>query len=152
MVAQQLPEGLIWSEEFAATREFLARFGIAPREIDHYVDDEVFLAIRAQGWEPEIERMEDPPGWKAQIRERRTLSQSQMVVAYDRDRMTALLRALRLALTWPTPDEEMRAFDEQTRSLLGLSATDFLQRWGNAELSTDDPRVVHLLIARPLGT
>jgi len=65
--------------------------------------------------------------------------------------MLALLRAIRIALTWPSPEEEKQAFEEQTQSLMGLTADEFMQRWHNNELSADDPRVAHLLIARPLG-
>jgi hypothetical protein len=153
MATQQLSRDRIWEEEFAATRDFLARFGIAPREVDEYrqIEDDVLKAIRARGWEPTIERETDPPGWKAEVREWRALTQSRAAVAHDPDRMMALLRALRLALTWPSREEEFQAFDEQTRSLMGLSATEFLEKWHNNELSSDDPRVVHLLISRPLG-
>jgi hypothetical protein len=154
MATQRLTREQISSEEFAATRDFLARFGIAPGQLDQYdriAEDDVLRAIRARGWEPTIEQEEDPPGWKAEIQEWRTVSQFRSAVAHDRDRMMALLRALRTALAWPTRDEEFQAFDEQTRSLMGLSATDFLKQWDANELSVDDPRVVHLLIARPLG-
>jgi hypothetical protein len=153
MVTQQLSRDRIWSEEFAATRDFLARFGIAPRELDEYrlVEDDILKAIRARGWEPTIEQETDPPGWKAEVREWRTATQTQAAVARDPDRMMALLRALKIALMWPTREEAFQAFDEQTRSLLGLSATEFLEKWRRNELSRDDPRVVHLLISRPLG-
>lgn len=151
MGAQALTRENIWSEEFAATRDFLARFGIAPREVSEYFEDNVLKAIRHRGWEPSIEREEDSPGWRAEIQEWRTVSQSRSAIARDRDRTMALLRALRIALTWSTAEEDFQAFDEQTHALLGLSATDFLERLHNNELSTDDPRVVHLLVARPLG-
>ena len=154
MATQALTHEQVWSEEFAPTRDYLAGFGIAPSQFDRYdqyVEDNVLRAIRAKGWEPTIEEKIDPPGWKAVIQQWRTVSQSRSAVAHDRDRMMALLRALRIALTWLTPEDEFQAFDEQTRSLIGLSANDFLERWRNSELSTDDPRVVHLLIARPLG-
>ena len=153
MATQQLSRDRIWEEEFAATKDFLARFGIAHRELDEYrvVEDDVLKAIRARGWEPTIEPATDPPGWRADITEWRTVTQSQSAVAYDPDRMMALLRALRIALTWPTSEEEIRAFDEQTRLLMGLSAGEFLDKWYRNELSTDDPRVAHLLILRPLG-
>jgi hypothetical protein len=153
MVTQQLSRDRLWSEEFGATREFLARFGIAPRELDEYrvVEDDVLKAIRARGWEPSIEHEADPPGWKAEVREWRTVTQTQAAIAHDPDRMMALLRALKIALTWPTREEELQAFDEQTRFLLGLSATEFIEKWHRNELSGEDPRVVHLLISRPIG-
>ena len=151
MATQRISHDLIVDEEFAPTRDFLARFGIPPRLGDEYDEDDVLRAIRARGWEPTLEREADPPGWRAGVTEWRTPTQSQSAVAHDLDRGMALLRALRLALTWPSREEEFRVFDEQTRSLLGLSATDFLEKWHRDELATDDPRVVHLLISRPLG-
>jgi hypothetical protein len=146
-----LDRGRIWRPEFATTREFLARFGIAPRDTDQLIEEDVLKAIRARGWEPRIEREADSPGWVAEITERRTLSQSRSAFAHGHDRMTTLLDALRLALTWPTEEEEAQAFEEQTRALLGLSAADFIKKWHANELDPEDPRVVHLLIARPLG-
>jgi hypothetical protein len=151
MSIQTLAKGDIWSEEFAATRDFLSRFGIAPGEASHYVEDDVLRAIRHNGWEPQIEREEDPPSWKAEIQEWRTVSQSRSAIARDRDRMMALLRALRIALTWSTAEEDFQAFDDETHTLLGISATEFLERLEHNELPLDDPRVVHLLVARPLG-
>jgi hypothetical protein len=151
MVARTFTQNDIWSEEFAPTREFLANFGISPRDVGEYLEDDVLKAIHHKGWETEITPENDPPGWKAEIREWRTLTQSRAAVAHDPDRMLALLRALRIALTWPTPEEDIRAFDEQSRALLGLSAKEFFERWRSNQLSTDDPRVVHLLVMRPLG-
>lgn len=152
MATQRLnAERISGSDELASVRDFLARFGVAAREVDQYFEDDILKAIRARGWEPLIERETDPPGWKAEVTEWRTLSQSQTAVAHDPDRMTALLRALRIALTWPSREEEVRAFDEQTRSLLGLSAGEFLEKWRANDLTADDPRVIHLLISRPLG-
>jgi hypothetical protein len=151
MSIQPLTKDDIWSEEFAATRDFLARFGIAPREVSQYVEEDVLRAIRHKGWEPNIEREGDPPGWKAEIQEWRTVSQSRSAIARDRNRMMALLRALRIALTWSTAEEDYQAFDDETHALLGISATEFLERLESNDLPLDDPRVVHLVVARPLG-
>jgi hypothetical protein len=151
MVAQQSTTDPMMTEAFAQTRDYLASFGISPRPIDEYIEDDVLKAIRHRGWEPNLEQEADPPGWKAEIREWRTVAQSRAAIAHDRERMVALLSALRLALTWSTPEEELQAFDEQTQSLMGLSAGEFFERWRNNQLSTDDPRVVHLLVIRPLG-
>jgi hypothetical protein len=151
MVTQRLTHDPMSTKEFATTRDFLADFGIAPNTTDEYAEEDVLRAIRHRGWEPSLAQEVAPPGWKAEIREWRTVSQSRASIAHDRDRMIALLSALRLALAWSTPEEELQAFDEQTRSLLGLSAEQFFERWQKNELSTDDPRVVHLLVTRPLG-
>ncbi len=152
MATQQLSREDLQSEDFAATRAFLARFGVAPKWDGQYAEDEVLAAIRYQGgWEPSINEEPNPPSWKAEIREWRTLTQTHAAVVRDSDRMMALLRALRLALSWPTPEEEARAFNEQAQALLNMSGTEFLEKWQANELSADNPRVVHLLIARPLG-
>jgi hypothetical protein len=152
MVTQPRTKDQIWDREFAETREFLANFGISPRDVDEYVEEDVLKAIHRRGWEHTIEREEDPLGWRAEIREWRHITQSQVAVARDPDRIMALLRALRIALTWPTPEEDLRMFDEQTRILLGMSAKEFLDRLYSGDLPTDDPRVTHLMIMRPLGT
>ncbi|MGH2562130.1 MAG: hypothetical protein ACRDJH_23975 [Thermomicrobiales bacterium] len=151
MATQRLRSERIGSATFASVRDILALFGIAEREDYGPVEDDILKAIRAHGWEPSVERETDPPGWKAEITEWRSVSQSQTAVAHDPDRTTAVLRALRRALSWPSPEEDVRAFEEQTQSLLGLSADEFLEKWRANELSADDPRIVHLLIARPLG-
>ena len=152
MATQQLlRQEDVWSEKFAATRDFLARFGIAPREADLYPEDDVFKAIRARGWEPNIVQEHDPPGWRAEIQEWRSVTQSQVAIGRDRNRMMALLKALRVALQWPTAKEELEAFNKLTQSIIGLSAAEFFERWRNNELPDDDPRVAHLLIAAPIG-
>jgi len=141
-----------WDKKFDATRKFLSDFGISPRNVDEYAEEEVLRAIHRRGWEDKFTREDDPPGWKVELREWRHLTQSQVAIGRDPDRMMALLRALRLALTWPTPEEDLRAFDEQTRILLGISAKEFFERLYNGDLPTDDPRITHLMIMRPLGT
>ena len=141
-----------WDKKFDATRNFLSDFGISPRSVDEYVEEEVLRAIRRRGWEVDFKPEDEPLGWKAEIREWRHLTQSQAAIGRDPDRMMAILRALRLALTWPTLDEELQAFDEQTQLLLGISVKEFLDRLYNGGLSADDPRVTHLMITRPLGT
>lgn len=151
MATQRLNTERVRSDELASVRDFLARFGVAERADYERAEDDVLKAIRHQGWEPLIGRETDPPGWKAEITEWRTVSQSQTAVAHDPDRMTALLRALHIALRWPSREEEARAFDKQTRDLLGLSASEFMEKWRTDELPADDPRVIHLLISRPLG-
>lgn len=151
MVARSFTKNDIWSEEFALVRDFLAQFGISPRNVEDYPEEDVLRAIHRRGWETDIAPEDDPPGWRAEIREWRNIAQSQSAVAHEPDRMMALLRALRTALTWLTPEEEIRLFDEQTRILLGLSAKDFYEQWRANKLSTEDPRVEHLVIMRPLG-
>jgi hypothetical protein len=151
MVTQQRTFDFLTSPEFKETREFLARFGISPRQPDEYSLDEVLRAVSTKPWECTIEAEVNPPGWKAEIREWRTVTQSRTAIGRDPDRMLALLRAIRFALSWPSPEEEMQAFEHQTQTVLGISAEEFMQRWYANELPIDDPRVGYLLVARPLG-
>jgi hypothetical protein len=139
------------STEFAATREFLSRIGIPAGSVDDRFEDQVSRAIRNNGWEPVVIRSVEPPGWTAEIRESRAATESRVAVAHDPYRVVALLHALRRALSWPTREEDRQAFESQTRSLLGLSAAEFMAKWRNDELSSDDPRVAYLLVTRPVG-
>ncbi len=151
MATQQVTHTQIWSDEFSPVIDFLAQFGIAPAAISNYHEEFVLRAIRAQGWEVLFREETDPPGWLAEITEWRALTQSQTAYGLDRNRMTALFLALRSALTWPSREEMAQAFDDLARSMLNMSATEFLEKWRSDELDLDDPRVIHLLIARPLG-
>jgi hypothetical protein len=151
MATQVLPYSKIWEDEFGPVIEFLSQFGIAPRQPQDYFEDEVLLAIRARGWEATFWEEGDPPYWVAKLTEWRALTQSQSAYGQDPDKMMALFRALRIALTWPTREEEAQEFDKLVRSMLNMSATEFLGKWRSDELDLDDPRVVHLLVARPLG-
>jgi hypothetical protein len=151
MATQLLPYSEIWGDELGPVVDFLSQFGIAPRQPHEYIEEDVLKAIRARGWEVRFWEEGDPPIWIAEITEWRALTQSQSAFGQDSDKMMALFRALRLALTWPTREEEAQAFDELVRSTLNMSATEFLERWRSDELDLDDPRVIHLLVARPLG-
>ena len=59
----------------------------------------------------------DPPYWVAKLTEWRALTQSQSAYGQDPDKMMALSRALRIALTWPTREEEAQEFDKLVRSM-----------------------------------
>ncbi len=151
MATQHVIRTGTWVQEFAPVIEFLARFGIGPGDITDYPEEFVLKAIRARGWDVQFEDELDPTGWRIEIIEWRAITQSQSAVARDAERMMALFRALRIALTWPSKDDEARAFDALARSLLDVSATECMEKWRHDELDMKDPRVVHLLIARPLG-
>src|SRR5829696_4160336 len=154
MVTQQRSKDQVQFEDeaFDPVREFLANFGISPRPVDEYVEEDVAKAIHRKGWEYSVDRDDEQSGWVGEIAEWRTISESNAAVARDPNRMMALLRALRIALDWPTSEEEARRFDEQTRILLGMSGKEFLDRLYSGKLPADDPRVTHLLIVRPFGT
>jgi hypothetical protein len=152
MATQLLPHSRVWNDEFGPAIEFLAQFGIAPAELHDYREEDVLKAIRARGWEVTVQSVSDPPGWSlAEITEWRSPTQSQTAVARDSDQLMAVFRALRIALTWPTKEDDAKAFDDLARSLLNVSAPEFLEKWRRDELDLKDPRVVHLLVARPVG-
>jgi len=152
MATQQLTRSQLWSEDLAPVVGFLSQFGIAEREIHEYREDEIRKAIRARGWEVKLRSISDPPDWfLAEIPEWRALTQSQSAYGQDPDRVMALFGALRIALTWPSREEEAQAFDELARTRLGMSATTFLEKWRSDELDLSDSNVIDVLVARPLG-
>jgi hypothetical protein len=151
MVTRQRTFDFLTSPDFKETREFLARFGLSPRQPNEYFLDDVLRAVSTKPWECTIEAEVSPPSWRAEIREGRNVTQSRTAIGRDPDRMMALLRAIRVALSWPSPEEEKQAFERQTQSVMGISADEFIRRWYANELSGDDPRVGYLLVARPLG-
>jgi hypothetical protein len=144
MALQDLQRDLLQDEEFAEVRAFLAEHNLRP-------DDEraILAAVRDRGWELRIDGMTGD--WTVEIQEYRAPTQSQVAVAHESDRRRALLRALRMALSWLTPEQERAAFDRQTRELLGMGADEFIRKWEAGELSPDEPRVQYLVMLRPLG-
>ena len=90
--------------------------------------------------------------WTVKIKESRAATQYQIAIAHDPDRRRALLRAVRLALSWLTPEQERDEFaDRETQSLMGMPAEEFMARWETGDLNPDDPHVRHLLMLRPVG-
>jgi hypothetical protein len=140
-------------EAFDTVREFLANFGISPRPVDEHVEEDVAKAIHHRGWEYLIDRSEDRSGWIAELSEVPTATHARTAVGQDPSRVMALLRALRVAITWMSPEDQWQIFDSYARELLGMSGAEFLERLKSGELSPeDDSRVFHLTIMRPLGT
>jgi hypothetical protein len=137
--------------DFTNTRRFLAEHGVDERDLSEYcsVEVDVLRAIRARGWEPSLERDDKRGGWLAFIQEWPTDPETRLAVGRGRDRMTALLHALRHALDWRTPEEIYASFNEATLDLVGLTADEFLRKWENNELPSDNSRVIHLLMLRP---
>jgi hypothetical protein len=137
-------------QDYELALDFLSRFGVIPPFDDEKDFENVFLAIRSQrGWEPSIEPESD--GWRAEIREWRSISQTRAAVARDSDRARALLRALSLALMWESRVEEFQEFDKLVRDLLGYGGKEFLDQLERKELDVDDPLIEQLIIMRPLG-
>lgn len=138
------------AEDLVEVRRFLSDRGVYPDPAGRYDDDALLGAIRALGWTPQLRRTAEDE-WEVWIEEPQSPFAASEAVASDPDRTLALLHALRSVLSWLTPEAEWSLFDEQAAQLLGLSGAEFLQQWQAGALPTDDPRVVHLLLLRPVG-
>ena len=137
-------------EEFAVELDFLSRFGVVPPFNDDHDLSNIFLAIRSQkGWQPSVRK--ESAGWRAEVREWRTISQSHVAIGRDEDRIRAVLKALSQALSWQSREEEFESFDRSVRTVRGFGGKEFLERWERNELDVNDPMISHLLILRPLG-
>lgn len=108
---------------------FLAEHGIAPDAAGAYPEDAILDAVRARGWEVKVTGQEGD--WYADVGEERGPDPSDDVwlLASDRDRQTALLRALDAALLWLDRDAAREAFDREAKERLGISGEEFLRRW-----------------------
>ena len=145
MAMQQIEQ----SEDLMLAWAFLADRGVHSNPTGEYQETAIVEAIRATGWEPEVTGITG--AWDVTIGDRVAPTRVRYSVASDADRTTALLRALQMALTWLTPEEERRLFDEQARKAFGVSGDEVLRRWDAGELPSDDPDIRHLLMLRPLG-
>lgn len=144
------------AEELARALAFLAESGIAPDATGAYPEEAVLAAIRARGWEVKIRG--EPGDWYADVGGERGPDPSDDVwfLANDRDRQTALTRALDGALLWLDRDAARDAFDREARVRLGMSGEEFLRRLDADELDeeTVDSRwgaVAHLMTIAPLA-
>lgn len=108
---------------------FLANGGIAPDADGAYPEDAILAAIRARGWKVKVTGKEGD--WYADVGEERGAEPSDDVflLASDRDRQTALLRALDAALLWLDRNAAREAFDREAKERLGISGEEFLRRW-----------------------
>jgi hypothetical protein len=130
--------------------EFLSTAGVPVGPDGSFDLEAALLAVRRQrGWEPEIR----PEGehWRVSLTESEGPSQHRVAVVRDDDPARGLLRAIRVALTWLTREEEEHLFDKLARSLVGYGAEEFYFRLNHNQLDLDDPVVTHLLISRPFG-
>jgi hypothetical protein len=130
-------------ERFAEARAFLADRQISPDD-----EEAILAALRERGWKPAIGYGDGE--WMVTLAEDTPVA-APVAVGHDPDRTHALLDALRRALSWLSPQEERELFDHQTRDLLGIGAEEFKERLAAGALPEDDPRVVHLLLIKPLG-
>jgi len=144
MTVQDLEHDVLQDEDFSEVRAFLAEHGLRPDE-----EEAMLAALRARGWDLDVEGMTGD--WSVKIKESRAATQYQIAIAHDPDRRRALLRAVRLALSWLTSEQERDLFDRSTQSLMGMPAEEFMARWETGDLNPDDPRVRHLLMLRPVG-
>ena len=144
-------QDVIRDEVLALATAFLAERGVFPNEMTgRYREEDIVAAIRARGWDPEVRGRSGE--WEVWLKDQRAETQVQYAIAADADRTSALLRALQIAASWLTTEEERVVFDEQARRFMNLSGEEFLQKWEAGELSGDDPRVIHLLMLRPRGS
>lgn len=132
---------------------FLAERGVYPNGAGRYDEQAVLRTVldvlRERGLDPDVV-VDDATGeWTVEVRDQRTPAEPRIAIAFDADRTTALIRALEMALTWLSPEEERDLFDRNARAMLGMSGDDFLSAWEAGELSGDDPAVIHLLMMRP---
>lgn len=126
---------------------FLAERGAMPDKNGVYRERDLIAALRAGGWGVESERR---PG-RVTVKRVDLSRPSHYDVIESGDLQSALLEALRRSVGWQTADEEQRSFDEQTRSLLGLTGDEFRHRWNAGQLDFDDPTVEHLGVSLPSG-
>ena len=136
-------------EELALAQAFLEDRGVYPDATGDYQEAALVEALRSREWEPDITGMTG--NWEVAIGQRLASTQARYSIASGPDRTTVLLRALQVALTWLTPEEERRVFDEQAQKAVGLSGEEFMRRWHAGDLPADDPAIHHLLMLRPLG-
>lgn len=125
--------------ELARARAFLAERGIAPDATGAYPEGAILDAIRGRGWEVKITGTDDD--WYADVGEERgpDWRDDVYLLASDRDRQTALLRALDAALLWLDRDATGEVLDREAWERLGMSGEEFVRRWDADEL---DPETV----------
>jgi hypothetical protein len=136
-------------EDLNLARPFLAERGIEPDATGRYPEQAIIDALRERGWDVEVTGA--PGDWTVEFRDRADPTQEPSPVTSASDRASALLRALHLALTWMTPEEERQYFDVEARRLLGMSGEDAMLRWNAGELDREDPSVRHHFMLRPSG-
>lgn len=151
MVAQRHSRLDLSRPKFAVVREFLTNAGVSIEPVDDRFFESAMRAIQRNGWDADVTHDANSGEWSVAIRESDGAPESRTAIARDVDRVAALLDALRYALSWTSREADQQAFDAQTRSLLGLSGSEFMTKWRSHELSSDDPRVAYLLVARPVG-
>jgi hypothetical protein len=139
--------GLKRDERTGLAQSYLADRGVTADHRGNYTRQDLVDAILTLGWTPNVTG--EPGNWTVELAKDRAPTRFQYSVANDAVLERALLQALDVALSWPTPEQAWRRFDQASRRLLGISAEEFVRRWSANELDADDPHVRHLLMGRP---
>ncbi len=150
MAIQYASRTELWDHEIAPTIEFPAHAGIPPSDLSKYQKDDVLRAILARDWEVDFVRETDPPGWGVEIRTWWAPGVRQAAYGVGPNRVSALLDALRDALTLVSAEESQRQFDEMAQEWLDMSRREFIEKFRAGELDPNDSRVFHLHVSRPV--
>ena len=135
-------------ETFDLARAFLGERGVQLTATGDYDVDAIIDAIRERGYGATFARTGEE--WTVYVTDLLRPGPKKEEFTIDPDLTTALLRALDIAVTMMTPEEEHRHFDQQARYFFGIGGQEFLRRYDAGEFDPDDPSVVHLLMARPV--
>lgn len=124
--------------ELARASAFLAERRIAPDAAGAYPEAAILDAIRGRGWEVRLHGTEDD--WYADVGEERGRDWRDDVylLASDRDRQTALLKALDVALLWLDRDAMREILDREARERLGIDGEEFRRRRSAGEYDEAD--------------
>jgi len=124
--------------ELARASAFLAEQGIAPEATGVYPEAAILEAIRASGWQVRITGSEDD--WYADVGEERgpDWSDDVYLLASDRDRQSALLKALDVALLWLDRDAMREFLDREARERLGIGGEEVRRRRSAGEYDEAD--------------
>jgi hypothetical protein len=141
----------LYDSLFERLQTVLAEHGVPPRAPEDYDEADLLRVARELGFEVEITREDDPPGWYVEITGYYAPDHPQISEGHHPNRIIALLDAFRYTMAWATAEAMRDRFDQRTRELLGLSAEEFMQKVYAKEVDFMDSRVEELIIGRPLG-
>ncbi len=112
-------------------------------------DTVIIEAIRERGWEPIV--TSTPGDWTVEAEDLSDRAFARLLVTYDEDRTTALLRSLGMLRYWVNRQEGRRTFDKTVRQRLGISGDEFLRRWDASELDPDDIDTIDIMMMESFG-
>lgn len=127
--------------------EILAEREALPDKNGVYRDADLIAALQERGWGV----AETSPPRHDAVTIFDLADRSHRVVVESEETRPVLLEALRRSISWQTAKEDERSFDEETRSLLGLTSEEFRRQWRDGHLDFEDPLVEHLGVNLPGG-